>query len=102
MPCLPTGPPLQVLFLQWQKTRCTNASFLLNGDDDVFAHTDNMVAYLQSHNPDQHLFVGHLIHNVGPIRIPWSKYYVPKVVMEEDKKAKWLFGEALQIAVKRR
>lgn len=34
----------------------------------VFAHTDNMVAYLQSHNPDQHLFVGHLIHNVGPIR----------------------------------
>ncbi|KAI4583709.1 hypothetical protein MJG53_006988 [Ovis ammon polii x Ovis aries] len=74
----------QVLFLQWQKTRCTNASFLLNGDDDVFAHTDNMVAYLQSHNPDQHLFVGHLIHNVGPIRIPWSKYYVPKVVMEEE------------------
>ena len=84
MPCLPTGPPLQVLFLQWQKTRCTNASFLLNGDDDVFAHTDNMVAYLQSHNPDQHLFVGHLIHNVGPIRSPWSKYYVPKVVMEEE------------------
>ncbi|CAI9169543.1 unnamed protein product [Rangifer tarandus platyrhynchus] len=74
----------QVLFLQWQRTRCTNASFLLNGDDDVFAHTDNMVAYLQSHNPDHHLFVGHLIHNVGPIRVPWSKYYVPKVVMEGE------------------
>lgn len=77
-------PPLQVLFLQWQRTRCNNASFLLNGDDDVFAHTDNMVAYLQSHNPDHHLFVGHLIHNVGPIRVPWSKYYVPKVVMEGE------------------
>ena len=77
-------PPPQVLFLQWQRTRCTNASFLLNGDDDVFAHTDNMVAYLQSHNPDHHLFVGHLIHSVGPIRVPWSKYYVPKVVMEGE------------------
>ncbi|XP_029772881.1 N-acetyllactosaminide beta-1,3-N-acetylglucosaminyltransferase 3 isoform X1 [Suricata suricatta] len=73
----------QVLFLQWQETRCTNASFLLNGDDDVFAHTDNMVSYLQDHNPDHHLFVGHLIHSVGPIRLPWSKYYVPTVVTEE-------------------
>lgn len=74
----------QVLFLQWQETRCTNASFVLNGDDDVFAHTGNMVTYLQGHNPDHHLFVGHLIHNVGPIRFPWSKYYVPKVVMEDE------------------
>ncbi|XP_002912842.1 N-acetyllactosaminide beta-1,3-N-acetylglucosaminyltransferase 3 [Ailuropoda melanoleuca] len=74
----------QVLFLQWQETRCTNASFVLNGDDDVFAHTDNMVSYLQDHDPDHHLFVGQLIRNVGPIRVPWSKYYVPKVVTQEE------------------
>ncbi|XP_057565258.1 N-acetyllactosaminide beta-1,3-N-acetylglucosaminyltransferase 3 isoform X2 [Hippopotamus amphibius kiboko] len=74
----------QVLFLQWQETWCTNASFILNGDDDVFAHTDNMVTYLQGHNPEHHLFVGQLIYNVGPIRIPWSKYYVPKVVTEQE------------------
>ncbi|KAB1259912.1 N-acetyllactosaminide beta-1; 3-N-acetylglucosaminyltransferase 3 [Camelus dromedarius] len=74
----------QVLFLQWQETRCTNASFVLNGDDDVFAHTDNMVSYLQDHDPDHHLFVGQLIYNVGPIRSPWSKYYVPKVVTKEE------------------
>lgn len=74
----------QVLFLQWQETRCPNASFLLNGDDDVFAHTDNMISYLMGHNPDHHLFVGHLIYNVGPIRNPWSKYYVPKIVMQEE------------------
>lgn len=76
--------PLQVLFLQWQETRCTNASFILNGDDDVFAHTDNMVSYLQGHNPDHHLFVGQLIQYVGPIRVSWSKYYVPKIVTEEE------------------
>ncbi|XP_054434687.1 N-acetyllactosaminide beta-1,3-N-acetylglucosaminyltransferase 3 [Pteronotus mesoamericanus] len=74
----------QVLFLQWQKTRCSNASFLLNGDDDVFAHTDNMVSYLQDHDPDHHLFVGQLIQNVGPIRSPHSKYYVPKIVTQEE------------------
>ncbi|XP_008574930.1 PREDICTED: UDP-GlcNAc:betaGal beta-1,3-N-acetylglucosaminyltransferase 3 [Galeopterus variegatus] len=75
----------QVLFLQWQETRCTNASFVLNGDDDVFAHTENMVSYLQGHDPDRHLFVGHLIQNVGPIRISYSKYYVPTVVTQEEK-----------------
>ncbi|PNI50557.1 B3GNT3 isoform 3, partial [Pan troglodytes] len=62
----------QVLFLQWQETRCANASFVLNGDDDVFAHTDNMVFYLQDHDPGRHLFVGQLIQNVGPIRAFWS------------------------------
>ncbi|KAJ3611105.1 hypothetical protein NHX12_021121 [Muraenolepis orangiensis] len=38
----------QVLFLEWQEGRCPHVRFLLNGDDDVFAHTDNMVHYLQS------------------------------------------------------
>ncbi|XP_058419692.1 N-acetyllactosaminide beta-1,3-N-acetylglucosaminyltransferase 3 [Diceros bicornis minor] len=75
----------QVLFLRWQETRCPNASFLLNGDDDVFAHTDNMVSYLRDHSPDRHLFVGHLIRDVGPIRDPWSKYYVPEVVTPEER-----------------
>lgn len=75
----------QVLFLEWQTSRCTNASFVLNGDDDVFAHTDNMVAYLQSQQPDHHLFVGQLIQNVGPIRASGSKYYVPKLVMAGDR-----------------
>ncbi|XP_073909569.1 N-acetyllactosaminide beta-1,3-N-acetylglucosaminyltransferase 3 [Castor canadensis] len=74
----------QVLFMDWQVSRCPNASFVLNGDDDVFAHTDNMVTYLRGHDPDRHLFVGHLIQNVGPIRVPWSKYYVPHLVAPQD------------------
>lgn len=43
-----------------------------------------MVSYLQGHNPDHHLFAGHLIYGVGPIRIPWSKYYVPNIVTPEE------------------
>ncbi|XP_012299070.2 N-acetyllactosaminide beta-1,3-N-acetylglucosaminyltransferase 3 isoform X1 [Aotus nancymaae] len=75
----------QVLFLQWQEVRCANTSFVLNGDDDVFAHTDNMVSYLQGHDPGHHLFVGQLIRNVGPIRVFWSKYYVPKMVTQNER-----------------
>ncbi|XP_068920030.1 N-acetyllactosaminide beta-1,3-N-acetylglucosaminyltransferase 3 [Petaurus breviceps papuanus] len=75
----------QVLFLEWQAAHCPNASFIFNGDDDVFAHTDNMVVYLQGKEADKHLFVGYVISNVGPIRVPWSKYFVSELVMKEDK-----------------
>ncbi|XP_028817974.1 N-acetyllactosaminide beta-1,3-N-acetylglucosaminyltransferase 3-like [Denticeps clupeoides] len=77
----------QLLFLEWMERRCPHARFLLNGDDDIFANTDNMVDYLQSlagNRGDKHLFAGHLIRWVGPIREPGSKYYVPVQVQESD------------------
>ncbi|XP_017826022.1 serine protease inhibitor Kazal-type 2 isoform X1 [Callithrix jacchus] len=52
-----------VLFLQWREVRCADTSFVLNGDDDILAHTENMVSYLQGHDPGRHLFVGQLIRN---------------------------------------
>ncbi|XP_026201211.1 N-acetyllactosaminide beta-1,3-N-acetylglucosaminyltransferase 3-like isoform X1 [Anabas testudineus] len=77
----------QILFLEWMERNCPNARFLLNGDDDVFANTDNMVLYLQSlevNDGSKHLFSGHLIQNVGPIRSPGSKYFIPVQVHESD------------------
>ncbi|XP_044227086.1 N-acetyllactosaminide beta-1,3-N-acetylglucosaminyltransferase 3-like [Thunnus albacares] len=77
----------QILFLEWMERNCPQARFLLNGDDDVFAHTENMVEYLQSfkdNNGSKHLFTGHLIQNVGPIRLPEYKYFVPVQVEESD------------------
>lgn len=77
----------QILFLEWMERNCPNARFLLNGDDDVFANTDNMVEYLQSvpgNNGSKHLFTGHLIQHVGPIRSPNSKYYIPVQVQKSD------------------
>ncbi len=70
----------QILFLEWMERNCPNARFLLNGDDDVFASTGNMVEYLQSlkdNNGSKHLFAGHLIVNAHPIRGSGSKYYIP-------------------------
>ncbi|KAJ4942941.1 hypothetical protein JOQ06_005453 [Pogonophryne albipinna] len=77
----------QILFLEWMEQNCPNAHFLLNGDDDVFAHTNNMVEYLQSlkdNDGSKHLFAGHLVYNVGPIRESWSKYYIPVQVQESE------------------
>ncbi|KAG7230673.1 hypothetical protein INR49_025390 [Caranx melampygus] len=86
----------QILFLEWMKMNCPKAHFLLNGDDDVFANTDSMVEYLQSlnNNGDKHLFTGHLIQNVGPIRSPGSKYFIPKQVQESDSYPPTVVAEA--------
>ncbi|XP_048351770.1 N-acetyllactosaminide beta-1,3-N-acetylglucosaminyltransferase 3 [Sphaerodactylus townsendi] len=72
----------QVLFHSWMEARCPGVRFVFNGDDDVFANTDNIIHYLLDipGAGDEHLFVGQLISNVGPIREKWSKYYVPEQV----------------------
>ncbi|KAF7643673.1 hypothetical protein LDENG_00235600 [Lucifuga dentata] len=77
----------QILFLEWMERNCPHARFLLNGDDDVFANTDNMVEYLHSikdNDGSKHLFTGHVIQYVGPIRDPGSKYFVPVQVYESN------------------
>ncbi|XP_054900004.1 N-acetyllactosaminide beta-1,3-N-acetylglucosaminyltransferase 3-like [Poeciliopsis prolifica] len=77
----------QMLFLEWMERNCPRAHFLFNGDDDVFANTDNMVLYLQNFERKgerKHLFAGHLIYNVGPIRSPNSKYYIPEQLHKSD------------------
>ncbi|KAL1270200.1 hypothetical protein QQF64_032489 [Cirrhinus molitorella] len=78
----------QILFLEWMERWCPHARFLLNGDDDIFANTFNMVEYLQGqkgNDGSKHLFTGHLIQNVGPIRHPSSKYYIPVQVQESKR-----------------
>uniref|UniRef100_A0A146UUH5 Hexosyltransferase n=1 Tax=Fundulus heteroclitus TaxID=8078 RepID=A0A146UUH5_FUNHE len=77
----------QILFLQWMERRCPQARFLLNGDDDVFANTNNMVEYLQSlkdNDGSKHLFTGQLLRYSPPVREPWSKYFVPFLVYQKD------------------
>ncbi|XP_068176115.1 N-acetyllactosaminide beta-1,3-N-acetylglucosaminyltransferase 3-like [Antennarius striatus] len=77
----------QMLFLEWMERNCPNVRFLLNGDDDVFANTDNMVEFLQSlqdNDGGKHLFIGHVIQNVGPIRESYSKYFIPVQVQESE------------------
>ncbi|XP_073332560.1 N-acetyllactosaminide beta-1,3-N-acetylglucosaminyltransferase 3-like [Pagrus major] len=77
----------QILFLEWMERNCPNASFLLFGDDDVFANTDNMVEYLQSlkdNNGRKHLFTGRLRQDTGPIRSSRSKYFIPVQVYKSE------------------
>ncbi|XP_045927319.1 N-acetyllactosaminide beta-1,3-N-acetylglucosaminyltransferase 3-like [Micropterus dolomieu] len=77
----------QILFLDWMERNCQNVRFLLNGDDDVFVNTNNAVEYLQglkNNDGRRHLFTGHLIRRVGPIRSSKSKYYVPLEVYKSN------------------
>ncbi|XP_041863099.1 N-acetyllactosaminide beta-1,3-N-acetylglucosaminyltransferase 3-like [Melanotaenia boesemani] len=77
----------QMLFLQWLESNCPNVRFLFNGDDDVFAHTSNIVDYLQSlteNDGSQHLFTGFLFTNEKVVRWPPSKYYIPTQIQKED------------------
>ncbi|XP_038145358.1 N-acetyllactosaminide beta-1,3-N-acetylglucosaminyltransferase 3-like [Cyprinodon tularosa] len=71
----------QILFLEWFEKNCPNTQFLFNGDDDVFANTDNMVVYLQHFKRNggrRHLFAGNVMPYMDPIRHPQSRYFVPE------------------------
>ncbi|XP_024135270.1 N-acetyllactosaminide beta-1,3-N-acetylglucosaminyltransferase 3 [Oryzias melastigma] len=78
----------QTLLLGWLEEQCPSARFLFNGDDDVFANTDNMVEYLQSINNSygqKHLFTGHLLTTEKPVRWTGSKYFVPLLIQATNK-----------------
>ncbi|XP_070834157.1 N-acetyllactosaminide beta-1,3-N-acetylglucosaminyltransferase 3-like [Chaetodon trifascialis] len=92
----------QILFHEWLEINCPNARFLLNGDDDVFAHTDNMVEYLQGlkdNNGSKHLFTGHLITNASPIRSSESKYFIPLQVDDSQSYPPYCGGGGLLMSV---
>uniref|UniRef100_A0A671UQA8 Hexosyltransferase n=1 Tax=Sparus aurata TaxID=8175 RepID=A0A671UQA8_SPAAU len=77
----------QILFLGWMERNCLSTSFLLFGDDDIFANTDNIVEYLQNlkdNNGNKHLFTGRLRQDTGPIRSPRSKYFIPVQVYKSE------------------
>ncbi|XP_043985787.1 N-acetyllactosaminide beta-1,3-N-acetylglucosaminyltransferase 3-like [Gambusia affinis] len=77
----------QMLFFGWMERNCPNARFLLNGDDDVFAHTDNMIEYLQNlpdNDGSKHLFTGYLFVDEKVVRWKGSKYFVPVEIQKSN------------------
>ncbi|XP_053536480.1 N-acetyllactosaminide beta-1,3-N-acetylglucosaminyltransferase 3 isoform X1 [Ictalurus punctatus] len=73
----------QVLFLDWMQNWCPTADFLFNGDDDVFANTDNMVEFLKEqrdNNGSKHLYIGQLVLTSPPVRNKNSKYFIPELI----------------------
>ncbi|XP_075043005.1 UDP-GlcNAc:betaGal beta-1,3-N-acetylglucosaminyltransferase 8 [Mixophyes fleayi] len=67
------------LFLGWANTHCTSASYILKGDDDVFARTPKIVHILSLLHSHHHhsLYMGHVVKSAKPYRDPKSKYYIP-------------------------
>lgn len=72
----------EVLFLEWLSTRCSGASYVFKGDDDVFVNTIRIIDFLNSlsHAKAKELFVGDVINNAGPHRDKKVKYFIPESV----------------------
>ncbi|CAL8333319.1 unnamed protein product [Merluccius merluccius] len=72
----------ETLFLEWFSRHCSNAHYVLKGDDDVFINTWQIIHYL-TNLPEvltKDLFVGDVIQNASPHRDHRLKYFIPKSV----------------------
>lgn len=74
----------EIGFLSWFSQKCSNAQFVLKGDDDVFVNTDNLVKFLRAHKPDHHLFTGYIHGHGGPSRDRNSKYFIPVEIYQNE------------------
>lgn len=72
----------EVLFLEWFSTHCSQAQYILKGDDDVFVNTLHIIDFLKglSEGKAKDLFIGDVIRNAGPHRNSKLKYFVPESV----------------------
>ncbi|NWR65486.1 B3GN3 acetylglucosaminyltransferase, partial [Bucorvus abyssinicus] len=77
----------QVLFHAWLEEHCPGVRFVFNGDDDVFVNTDNVIHFTRASQgtQEQHLMVGQLLVNTGPIRVPSSKYFIPTQLQASER-----------------
>ncbi|NXC44512.1 B3GN6 acetylglucosaminyltransferase, partial [Penelope pileata] len=73
-----------VLFHAWLQRHCPEAHFIFNGDDDVFVNTDNVVSFALGIPDSQHLMMGQVLTNTGPVRERGSKYFVPTQLMPSE------------------
>ncbi|XP_070501525.1 uncharacterized protein [Chironomus tepperi] len=65
-----------ISMLEWIKSNCKMAKFILKADDDTFINVNKLLDVIKSRNDDKMTIYGRVGHDWTPFRDPQSKYYI--------------------------
>ncbi|XP_030638717.1 beta-1,3-galactosyltransferase 2-like [Chanos chanos] len=82
-----------MVIMDWLATRCSQASYAMKIDSDMFLNLDNLVAMLLKPGiPKENYITGTVMTNINVIRNKNSKWYVSEEMYPEPKYPTYLLG----------
>lgn len=72
-----------IVMLEWLSEFCSNASYAMKVDSDIFLNVPNMVQLLLK-APRTNYMTGLVVHDTEVYRDPESKWYVPKEILPDS------------------
>ncbi|XP_058615363.1 beta-1,3-galactosyltransferase 2 [Onychostoma macrolepis] len=82
-----------MVIMDWLATRCSQATFSMKVDSDMYINLENLMSLLLSPNtPRQNYITGYLMWNQNVIRNKKSKYYVSEELYPEPKYPTYVLG----------
>lgn len=69
--------------LEWMRTYCPKARFLLKADDDMFINVDRLIKFTEKHANDKRTIFGRVAKKWKPIRNKQSKYFVSQAQFKQ-------------------
>ncbi|XP_029511793.1 beta-1,3-galactosyltransferase 2-like [Oncorhynchus nerka] len=82
-----------MVIMDWLATHCTNATYAMKIDSDMFLNVENlMTMLLRPDVPEVNYLTGMLMWNRPVIRNPNSKWYVPVEMLADDRYPTYTLG----------
>lgn len=82
-----------MLIMDWLATHCSQASYAMKIDSDMFLNLENLVSLLLAPDtPKENYMTGMVMWNRPVVRDPSSKWYVPKDMYPEEVYPTYLLG----------
>ncbi|XP_026053892.1 beta-1,3-galactosyltransferase 1-like isoform X1 [Carassius auratus] len=82
-----------MVIMDWLATRCSQATYAMKVDSDMYINMENLMTLLLSPNtPRQNYITGYLMWNQPVIRDKNSKWYVPEELYPESRYPTYVLG----------